>query len=356
MSGTQGPSVVLYDPNGRNPYGNELAVVFSLLGVAVRHWVPRTRDYIPDAGIRVFPGLAGPLADSTRRLRSIARRITGPLRSILLQPLRRPVIAAWNVDIWDMALLGLRAALGAQVLVVLHNPRQVAGRSGRWVRFEKFLLARCTICVHSPRLQQMAAEDFPVVRVTPHPPFLSSVRGTSEWSPGGPAGVAGLPRISFIGDPRPDKGVNDIPAIAAAVGGPFELQILASGRAPRHVVELLAEHGVLVRHSADDGPLSDRDLIAALLTSSCVVAPYRSVTESGSIRLATAVGVPVFAYDTDGVRELIPRSQLATGPQALGEMIGRQVRSPKPPMGQLSLEDQLQRSLEAWKDVLRVPD
>ncbi|NII40840.1 glycosyltransferase involved in cell wall biosynthesis [Curtobacterium flaccumfaciens] len=356
MSRFRSPGVVLYDPNGRNPYGNELAVVFGLLGIAVHHWVPRARDYVPDAGIRVIPGLAGPIADSNQRLRSVARRFTGPLRSIILQPLRRPVVAAWNVDIWDMVLLGLRAALGAQVLVVLHNPRQVAGRSGRWVRFEKLLLARCTVCVHSVRLQQMAAEDFPVVKVTPHPPFLSSVRGTSGWTPRALEGVAGLPRVSFIGDPRPDKGVNDIPAIAAAVGRSFELQILASGRAPQHVVEMLAEHGVLVRHSADDGPLSDGDLIAALLTSSCVVAPYRSVTESGSIRLATAVGVPVFAYDTDGVREILPRSQLAASPEALGEMIGSQLRSPAAPIGQLSLEDQLQRSLEAWKDVLRVAD
>jgi glycosyltransferase involved in cell wall biosynthesis len=356
MIRSEGLGVVLYDPNGRNPYGNELAGVFSLLGIPVRHWVPEARDYVPGAGVRVVPGLAGPMTDSTHRLRGAVRRFTGPLRSIILQPLRRPVVAAWSVDVWDMVLLGLRAALGARVLVVLHNPRQVAGRRGRWVRFEKFLLARCTICVHSPRLRQMAAEDFPVVKVTPHPPFLSSVRNTSEWSPLGPEGVGGLPRVSFIGDPRPDKGVNDVPAIAAAVGRPFELQILAAGRVPQHVVEALAQGGVRVRHSADEGPLSDQDLVAALLRSFCVVAPYRSVTESGSIRLATAVGVPVFAYDTDGVRELLPRSQLATGPEALGEMIGSQIRSPKVPIGQLSLEDQLQRSLEAWKDVLRVAD
>jgi glycosyltransferase involved in cell wall biosynthesis len=345
-------AVAVYDPNGTNPYGNELAGVLALLGHKVRHSVPAVRAYQAEAGVTVVPELGGPVGTSSSRIGSVLRRLVGPLRAVLLQPPSSPVVAAWTVDPWDMALLGLRAALGGQVFVVLHNPRQVDGRAGRWANLERALLRRCVICVHSDRLQAMALQDFPRVEVTPHPPFLTAVRGQAHWDAEALNRRRGLPRVSFIGDPRPDKGVNDLPAIAQAVGEPFELAILGAGRLPVAVADALREAKVSLFQSADVGPLSDRALVAGLLDSVCVIAPYRSVTESGSIRLATAVGVPVLAFETDGVKELLPATQMASDAPALGRLVAQRVRNPGTAHEQLSLREQLKRSSEAWKELL----
>ncbi|MCS6577792.1 hypothetical protein [Curtobacterium poinsettiae] len=92
--------------------------------------------------------------------------------------------------------------------------------------------------------------------------------------------------------------------------------------------------------------------MSALLESVVVVAPYRAVTESGSIRLATAVGVPVVAYNTDGVRELLPDSQLANDVGLLSSLVEARLVDPGLPSAQLSLSLQSELAMTAWEGIL----
>lgn len=110
--------------------------------------------------------------------------------------------------------------------------------------------------------------------------------------------------------------------------------------------------GHAVTEMADGGRPADADIVSALLASVVVVAPYRAVTESGSIRLATAVGVPVVAYDTDGVRELLPAEQLANDIDSLSRLVEARLLDPTLPSGQLSVSLQAERAVTAWEGVL----
>ncbi|PZF13061.1 glycosyltransferase [Curtobacterium sp. MCLR17_034] len=97
--------------------------------------------------------------------------------------------------------------------------------------------------------------------------------------------------------------------------------------------------------------MSDEDIVSALLESVVVVAPYKTVTESGSIRLATAVGVPVVAYDTEGVREILPGDQLANDVASLSKLVEERLVDPTLPSGQLNLSVQFQRAVAAWERI-----
>lgn len=342
---------VLYDPNGQNPYGRELALLLSDLGREVLHWVPPARSYPGGPGVEVRAALGGPINRAKHRGVSVVRRFLGPVRAILLVRWSLPVIAAWNVDIWDAAVLGLRSLLSNEVFIVLHNPRQVAGRAGRWARLERILLRRCVVCLHSTRLAELAAEDFPRLAVTPHPPYASVVKDAPVWHPPRSAATGRLPVLSFIGDPRVDKGVGDLAALAEAIPNPFVLRILGGTPLPSDIAERIRASGHAVEQSEDGHRPTDEELVAGLLTSSAVVAPYRSVTDSGSVRLATAVGVPVVAYDAVGLRELLPMEQLAPTFDDLVLLVTTALLDPSLPVGQLSLETQRRRALGAWREL-----
>lgn len=342
---------VVYDPNGQNPYGRELAALLVSLGRTVVHWVPPGRSYRGGAALIVRAELGGPVDQASRRIETVVRRLISPVRAIVLQPLGAPVIAAWNVDVWDAALLGLRSLVSRRVFVVLHNPRQVAGRGGRWARLERYLLRRCVMCLHSQRLADLAAEDFPHRVVTPHPPYATVVAHFPGWSPALASRGDALPVLSFIGDPRPDKGVGDLAELAEAIPEPFVLRILGGKPLPEEIAARVRAGGHSVEQSEDGHRPTDDELVEGLLTSSAVAAPYRSVTDSGSVRLATAVGVPVLAYDTDGLRDLLPSEQLADDFENFARLVSKALHAPTVPYGQPSLEDQRQRSLNSWKEI-----
>lgn len=344
--------VTVYDPNGQNPYGNELALVLHATGRAVEHWVPTSRSYSSEGDIRVRSDLGGPVEDSRHRMMTAFRRLVLPVRAILFAPRGTPVVAAWTADAWDTLVLGARSLLRADVFVVLHNPRQVRGRGGKRWRLERLILRRSVICLHSDRLSALAAVDFPRRAVTPHPPYASVVRSSPTWNPNRLAARSGPTRISFIGEPRWDKGVADLEEVAERVSIHFELCILSAKRLPVGMADRIRALGHDVTEMADGGRPSDRELVSALLESAVVVAPYQAVTESGSIRLATAVGVPVVAYDTDGVRGLVPADQLAEDVDSLSRLVEERLVNPALPSRQLSSTVQADLAVEAWKGIL----
>lgn len=352
MSRSPRRHVTVYDPNGQNPYGNELALILRGTGRTVDHWVSASRTYQNASGIRVRSSLGGPVQDSQRRIVTAIRRLLVPVRAILFAPRDSPVVAAWTVDTWDTLVLGARSLFSDDVFVVLHNPRQVQGRAGKRWRLERLVLRRAVICLHSDRLAALAAADFPRRAVTPHPPYLSMTRSSPTWNPSRVTAREGLPRVGFIGEPRLDKGVADLEQMAERVSVRFELCILSAKRLPNGLAERIRALGHEVTEMADGGRPTDEEIVSALLESVVVVAPYRAVTESGSIRLATAVGVPVVAYNTDGVRELLPDSQLANDVGLLSRLVEARLVDPALPSAQLSLSLQSELAITAWEGIL----
>lgn len=105
--------------------------------------------------------------------------------------------------------------------------------------------------------------------------------------------------VVFVGSLEDRKGVADLPAVMAAAGGPATL--LVAGTGPRRpLLEAAAVPGVDIRllgHVADVGGLMAA-ADAVVLPSSAEGVPQVGVQ-------AAMVGVPLVAYDVDGVGELL---------------------------------------------------
>ncbi|WP_139184476.1 hypothetical protein [Arthrobacter sp. ok909] len=93
---------------------------------------------------------------------------------------------------------------------------------------------------------------------------------------------------------------------------------------------LLEENGVICEHiGAGSGP-SDEELLAGLSAADLMMAPYNSVTESGSIHLALSTNVPVLGYESEGVRHIINADSMAPNAERFGKLLSRYFEKPWP--------------------------
>jgi glycosyltransferase involved in cell wall biosynthesis len=239
------------------------------------------------------------------------------------------LVIVWVRDVWDALLFIVSSFTGKRPLVIYHNPRQVRPRAGVRAYFERLLLRRSTVLVHSDWLARLAAEDFLDIRVVEHPPYdllLRSAPGSKEVEVS--TGGYRQTRVAWIGGLREDKGVGDLPAIAAASGGGWTLCYLGSDAISETLRDKLKACGVEVESPAGGSELPGDELVARLKTCALAIAPYRGVTESGSVRLAMAVGVGVLGYDSPGLRRLLNDRSLFKDPREFGLGLSEFIRSP----------------------------
>lgn len=345
MKSTSVPSVSVYDPNHLNPYGLELASTLAAGGAKIQLWRVRNSKAMKLAGITELNHLAPPRG-SARASSILIRRLFAPLWFVLTVPSKDVVVIAWTRDAWDGFLLLVRAVLLRRTVVVYHNPRQVRARGGLSGKMEWLLLRMGNPAVHSEWLAGLAREDFNRVMVAIHPPYFETTRRVAAWTPP-PRGDS--PIVAFVGALRMDKGVGDLVAIASASGGGWTLRLCTDQRLSPETVELLAALDVRVQNISDKAP-TDAELNAGLLGSDLVIAPYRSVTESGSILLALSIGVPILAYSSPAVASVLVRSAQAAGPSELGGLIGQFLSSPW--QTNADATDRRSLSIEDWKKVV----
>lgn len=212
--------------------------------------------------------------------------------------------------------------------MIYHNPAAVRGRGGLPGRLERLLAGRSHACVvHSAWLQSKLDSKSRNVWVAPHPPYAETTKGYARKATATRA-VQSSPVVAFVGAMRADKGSMDLIDIAKAVEGNWTLRVLGPDRLPQAMEERLSEYGVTCEYPSAGKVPTDEELIRGLLGSDLMIAPYRSVTESGSVHMAFGLNVAVLAYYSEGLVRIVNEKSLALSPEALGRLISAYFADP----------------------------
>lgn len=339
----------IYDPNTLNPYGIELAQILRVgCGREVVLWTSRqdAPQLLPALVVR--PALAISRRESGL-LRHLFKRLAGPVRAAFTSR-HGILIVVWSRDWWDASVLLLRCTLVGRCIVVYHNPRSVRPRRGVVGLVERLILRKAVCAVHSEWLAAAAREENFEVVVVEHPPYDVISRPPLRECP---SRVTSSDRdlIAWIGGVREDKGFDALPEVARASGGAWTLCYLGTDPIPVEMQESLAAADVLILAPALEGRLADIDLVSWLRDCAVALAPYREVTESGSIRLSMAVGVGVLGSTSNGLdRVLNERSRFGTATE-MGIALREFLDVPWETFC-LTSDDVRQESIRSWLRVL----
>jgi glycosyltransferase involved in cell wall biosynthesis len=275
--------VIVYDPDGLNPYGRELAVLLGGRALTAHdaEWLPPgTRNLLP--ANRSRPG----------RLLQAARLLHGLLVCLGAALRRETVVVVLTRSVLDEMGLALVALLGRVVLVV-HDPvPKQPPPTARRLSYGLLLRAARTRVTHSADL---AAQVPGGARVVRHLPYAAWCAALSAYS----AGAGGL---LALGQLRPDKGMD---RLAAALRGVPRTSLVVCGKGPLDPALRAALAEVAdVDDRAGDGFAPDAEVARALRETRVLVAPYRQVSQSGTAALAATAGLAVVAYDSGAVGTL----------------------------------------------------
>lgn len=343
-------SVSIYDPNWINPYGVELSSVIAQAGYTVDLWCTANRRSAP-SGVRLQPRLALGRRAEKGLVALASRRLIGPLSVFAGSPWRSPLIVVWTRDSWDALLFVVRSMLGGKTIFVYHNPSSVRARRGFAGSMERLLLRVSDLCiVHNSRLAAELTTMTPKIRVAAHPPYRETTLRASRPSTE-PTRQGVVPVVAFVGALRDDKGINDFGQIARGAGTRWILRVLGPDRVPDATMSVLAENGVTCEHVGSGIGPTDEELISELKTANVMIAPYRSVTESGSIHMALSLSVPVLAYASPGVKHIVNSRSTAGSAREFGQLLSRYLSGPWPTYTTTALNLH-KKCEEDWKVIL----
>jgi glycosyltransferase involved in cell wall biosynthesis len=322
--------VVIYDPNWINPYGVELSAVIAGSGYSVDLWCTENRFSGP-SGVKLRPRLALGRRTRTGLVALAVRRLIGPLAVFGSSLGRSPLIVVWTRDPWDAFVFVVRALLGGKTIFIYHNPSSVRKRPGFAGLMERQLLRASNLCVvHSARLAAATAASPPRIRVAAHPPYSETTLRSSGHATRSISQAGALPVVAFVGGLREDKGAKDFVQIAAGSNTRWILRVLGPDRISDTTMSVLKENGVTCEHVGSGTGPSDAELISGLETADVMIAPYRSVTESGSIHMALSLRVPVLAYASPGVEHIVNSRSMAPSSEEFGQLLSRYLAEPWP--------------------------
>lgn len=325
--------VTVYDPNGLNPYGLELASLLADSGYEVLLAHARNMVSADLAQARKLFSLPGRANRAGSRLRYLLRRIASPLQVLRLTPRESALIVVWARDPWDSFVFTVRSILGGQTFFIYHNPTKSRRRKGLAGAGEYLLSQFATTCVHSSWLASQANRSKNVL-VTPHPPYRHTSNSGKLWSDSslksekyeGP-GAENVVRVGYIGALRVDKGCDELSNISAHSKSTWELHIVGTDK----LSDALPHDGVgrrRVTYATNSEPLGDAAMMDAIRSCKVVIAPYLAVTESGSVRLAQSAGIPVLGYRSPGLNQVLTDKSLASSSEELGAMISKFLEAP----------------------------
>jgi glycosyltransferase involved in cell wall biosynthesis len=278
---------LVYDPDGLNPYGRELALLLTASGRPATALTAYDAEWLPPGARNVLP------ANRSRpgRARQLLRLLHGLALVTGAVLRRRTVVVVLTRSALDEVALGLLGLAGRVVLVV-HDPTPKQPPSA--LRRRTFGLLRRTARVRVAHSAALAAETGPGTRVVRHLPFR-------QWC--ADLGVSdGGDTLLVLGHLRPDKGLDRLaPALAGVPGA----TLVVCGRGPLDAATRDALAGVVtVDDRSTEGFASDAELARALAGAKVLVAPYRVVSQSGSVALAATARRAVVAYDAGALAGL----------------------------------------------------
>ncbi|MGL5734643.1 MAG: glycosyltransferase [Beijerinckiaceae bacterium] len=302
--------ITVFDTDGGNPYGREVAALLQVSGYHVEAILPSDTGWLPD-GLKAQ--LCLPANGKASGVAQIGRQLHGIVRTVVNALFRRHMLVVIMTRSWyDQLALGLLARCGVRVILVAHDPVPKIPLPGYADRVRRFFWRAARVRVtHSEPLavETMQVCNMPAM-VVPHLPFHCY----AEWT----KSVASLKkpedavRLLVLGQMRADKGLERLPAILShlspAVRG--NLRLGFAGRGKMSSIEDEIAQWIQVTRPVSRVRLNDHDIAAALNESDILLAPYPVVSASGSVVLALCCGLGVIAYDSGAIGDVLDKSGL----------------------------------------------
>lgn len=302
--------VNVWDPNGLNPYGQEVYSVIQEFQPNANMWLPYQTKTLLNNPHKVYAVL-GRSAAEDGFLNHAVRRLFGPLAVALRAVCRQEsILLIWTRGTYENVVFSI-AALLTRVVVVHHNP--VSSRMGGSIRRKTFLsltrIAHRTL-VHSDLfLPPQSAPGRKNYRTVLHPlydrwaaRFLHNRRASGSKT-----------RVLLLGALRPDKGTDQLIDVAIRLNPKkYSLAVVGAGNLPDGFQDICQQRGLSLHLRVSPNPVEDSVIAEAIMNADVLLAPYRDATVSGTIIMAQTAGLPALAYDVGALRDEVDDRALAS--------------------------------------------
>ena len=308
MSTQRNRRLLVYDTDGANPYGRELAALIShvfeveILAPVQTEWSPRD----------VFTRRILPSNSPSNKILQVIRQLRGLAVAARAAVAGTTVLVVMTRGWCDDLAFALMALMRARLVVIAHDPKpkQALPPIGAFTR--RLLWQRVPALVaHSETLAAQAAD----VRgrsavVVPHLPFLEYAAWAKAVAPN--SEPTSQSRLLVLGQMRPDKGLERIPSILSHLQAADRNRISVAFAGRGHCSEIVAKVADLtaVACRTSESGLSDLEIASVLAQSDILIAPYPLVSASGTVVLALSSGLRVIAYDTGALSDVVARDGL----------------------------------------------
>ncbi len=346
---------LIYDSDGENPYGKELAALLNPV-IRVKALMPVDTGWEPEtiSVDRILPSNhpSSKLAQIFRMLRAAAVIAQAGLigRATILQVMTK----GW----YDELSLALVAILGARVVALAHDPIP-KWKISRLHHFSRRMLFKhaSVLLAHSETLAiQAAGVAGRPCKVAPHLPFVEFAAWTKAIAPEKKASAKR--QLLLLGRMDPDKGLDRLPAIFGLVPENKRKQISLAFAGKGKCDDVVAKVAELVdvTRKPSDRLLSDIEIARELAKSDVLIAPYRLVTASSTVVLALSMGLNVIAYDAGALADVVhPSGLVRHGDEAaFAERICTVIDAPCGGPAR-SIDAWRQATLDAWLQAIREP-
>jgi glycosyltransferase involved in cell wall biosynthesis len=346
---------VVYDTDGLNPYGRELAHLLAqdrsceVVCAADAEWLP--------PGVRCRPVLPG-----NRGGRSQLRQLLSLLHGLVItcwacRPGAAQLVVVFARTPLEELVFSLLSRIGGSVVLLVHEPtpRTPPSRLGAWTR--QALLSSAHVVVHSEALRQevMDQSPHPQAQVCRHLPYE---RWPVDYGAYPTTAGDGRVRVLLLGQVRPDKGLRHLPETLALLPGDTRARLVLR-LCGKGVIE--AELGAalrqLVQVEDETGPTfrTDAEVARAIAASHLLLAPYEGASQSGTITLALSCGLPVLAFDDGSISDLVSPEGLVPSGNCPALAAALQAFVDGTPVGRPrdGLESWRQETRDQWVTALR---
>lgn len=341
----------VWDPNPFNPYGGEVARVIGLSQKRVVHISRASIQPRPD-GFTRWPLIPRPAEGKRGLWHKVSYGFaigTFVLAAAVVHP---KLVIPWINSKPEATALRLLQRLKIDTYLIVHNPTQSRDDAAQGSLLQRLREDASQLVVHSLSLREGLIGNVPV-SIAHHPAYFGWVHSLEACDGTQPvASPAGLkPRILYIGSARRDKGFYELPSLSAEAAKQGANLVISVGRLTCEQAEVLSQCRDAEVVSDGSSYVEDRDLFQHLRASDVVVAPYRDVTMSGTIVLALTMGIPVIAFHSPALENLLPADCLVAQGDFAG-MIRRAIAAASTP-GQTASALRFDRESAAdWRRIL----